>query len=310
MTTRTLTVVQYFRLGAGTLNPIGSCVSSTRPFVFGIDLTYKSHGALAFAGWLRAMLTPDDVEAVHMIPTSKDSPAVREERIQRAQAVLQERLGAADHAQTFARVQVREAAEVVEGLAQVESFARALVLGRRSRSGERALVHLGPVARRLLRDLPLPTIVVPPELEPPALGGPIVLATDLETHSEQAARFAEQLARECRCELIVVHFAEVHFNEYVDEADTGWLARSEQFRSEAAANLDRWTGTHGLDTCRRIGLCGSPVELLLDLVEREHASLLVLGSRRLTTTARLFTTSTASTMAAYAACPVAVVPPA
>lgn len=302
--------MQYFRLGVGTLDPMEPFVSSTRPFVFGIDLTYKSHGALAFATWLRSTLTPEDVEAVHMIPGRGDSAAANDERTQRAQAVLLERLGAGGYAETFARVQVREAAEVVQGLAQVESFARALVLGRRSRSGERALVHLGPVARRLLRDLPLPTIVVPPELKPAALGGPIVLATDLEAHSESAACFAEQLARECRCGLIVVHVAEVHYNEYVDEADSGWLARCEQSSEEAAANLDRWAGAHGLDTCRRIGLCGSPVELLLELVEREHASLLVLGSRRLTTTARIFTTSTASTMAAYAACPVAVVPPA
>jgi nucleotide-binding universal stress UspA family protein len=78
-------------------------------------------------------------------------------------------------------------------------------------------------------------------------------------------------------------------------------------RSTSTAWLDR----HGLTSdARRIALCGSPVELLLELAEQERPSLLVLGSRRLTTTERLFTTSTASTVAAYAPCPVAVVPPA
>ncbi len=284
-------------------------VSTPRPFVFGLDLTYKSRGALVFGAWLRATLSPDEVEAVHVI-AAREGSALHDQRLQRAQIEIHEYLGASDHAQTFARIEVRAAEAIVEGLAQLGPSARALVLGRRTRSGERALVHLGPVARKLLRGLPLPTIVVPPELEPAALGGPIVLATDLEAHSEDAARFAEQLARECQRELIVVHIAEVHHNEYIDETDPDWLARGEQFRREAGADLDRWMEAHGLASARPIALCGSPVELLLELAEQEQPSLLVLGSRRLTTTERLFTTSTASTMAAYAPCPVAVVPPA
>lgn len=286
-------------------------MSDPRPFVFGLDLSYKSRGALAFAAWLRSRLGPDDVEAVHMIPARDDPPAERDERQRRALEALQAQLG--EQAQAFARVQVREAPGivhgVVEGLAHVGTFARALVLGRRARSGERALVHLGPVARKLLRALPLPTIVVPPDIEPAALaGGPVVLATDLEAHSESAARFAAEFARACGCPLIVVHVAEVHFNEFVDESDPDWQARREEFRREAAARLDRWVDAHDLDA-RRVALCGSPIELLLEHVERERAALLVLGSRRLSTSERLFTTSNASTMAAYAPCPVAVVPP-
>ncbi len=283
-------------------------VSSHRPFVFGLDLTYKSHGALVFGAWLRATLGADEVEAVHVIAARDDDP-LRDRQLQRAQVVVHERLGASGHAQTFARIRVRTAGAILEGLAEVESSARALVLGRRTRSGERALVHLGPVVRKLLRSLPLPTIIVPPELAPTALGGPVLLATDLEAHSEHAARFAEQFARDCRRELILVHIAGVHHNEYVDEEDPDWRARSEQFRREAAADLDAWADRHGLAEARRIALCGSPVELLLELVEEERPSLLVLGSRRLTTTERLFTTSTASTLAAYAPCPIAVIPP-
>jgi len=284
-------------------------VSSHRPFVFGLDLSYKSHGALVFGGWLRATLGPDEVEAVHVIAARDDDPQ-RDRQLQRAQVMIHERLGASGHAQTFARIQVRTTGAIVAGLAGVESSARALVIGRRTRAGERALVHLGPVARNLLRSLPLPTIVVPPELELAALGGPIVLATDHEAHSEDAARFARQFARDCRRELVVVHIAGVHHNEYVDETDPDWRARSEQFRREAAVDLDAWLDRHGLADARRIALCGSPVELLLELVEEERPSLLVLGSRRLTTTERLFTTSMASTVAAYSPCPVAVVPPA
>ncbi len=282
-------------------------MSIHRPFVFGLDLTYTSQGALAFGAWLRATLGPDQVEAVHVI-AAREGSALRDQRLQRAQLLIHEHLGGSGHTRTFARIEVRAADAIVEGLAEVESFARALVLGRRARTGERALVHLGPVARKLLRGLPLPMIVVPPELQSAALGGPIMLATDLGAPSAAAARFAEQLARECQRELVVVHVAEVHHNEYVDERDPDWLARSEQFRREAAADLDRWADRQNLSAARPIALCGSPVELLLELVEQERPSLLVLGSRRLTTTERLFTTSTASTMAAYAPCPVAVVP--
>ncbi len=232
-------------------------VSIPRPFVFGLDLTYKSHGALVFAAWLRTTLGADEVEAVHVIAAREDSP-LRDQRLQRAQVVLHEHLGDSGHSQTFARIQVRATEAIVEGLAQVESFARALVLGRRTRSGERALVHLGPVARKLLRGLPLPTIIVPPELEPAALGGPIVLATDLEAHSDDAARFAVQFARESRRELVVVYIAEVHHNEYIDETDPDWLARGAKFRREAAADLDRWIDGHGLASARPIAVCGSP----------------------------------------------------
>lgn len=279
-------------------------MSSTRPFVFGVDLTYKSRGALAFAGWLRATLTPEDVEAVHVVPRVKDGPAT----LTRVHTALGEQLGAA--ADSFARVQVREASGIVEGLGEVESFARALVIGRRARSGERALVHLGPVARKLLRGLPLPTIVVPPELDAAALAGPVVLATDLEAHSERAARFAEQFARDCGRPLVVVYVAEVHYNEFVEPTDAGWIDMLGKYQREAAAELDRWVDAHGLAADRRVALCGSSVELLLELAEREQASLLVLGSRRLSTAGRVFSFSTASTLAAYAACPVAVVPPA
>jgi nucleotide-binding universal stress UspA family protein len=112
-----------------------------------------------------------------------------------------------------------------------------------------------------------------------------------------------------RRELIVVHIAEVHHNEFVDELDPGWAAQGERFNRESAADLAAWTERQGLTGARRLTLTGSPVELLLELIDQEHPALLVLGSRRLTTTERLYTTSTASTVAAYAACPVAVVPP-
>ena len=283
-------------------------VSDPRPFVFGLDLTYKSHGALVFGEWLRAMLGPDEVEAVHVIAT-REEPAARDQRLQRAQILVHERLGASGHAQTFARIQVKATAAIIDGLSEVEGFARALVLGRRTRSGERALVHLGPVVRKLLRALPLPMIVVPPELGPTALGGPVLLATDLTTHSDAAARFAAQFARESGRELVVVHIAAVHHNEYVDETDPDWQTSAEPFRRAAADDLDRWTASHGLAAARPIALCGAPVERLLELIDQEHPSLLVLGSRRLTATERLYTTSTASTVAAYAPCPVAVVPP-
>lgn len=286
-------------------------VNDTGPFVFGLDLTPRSRGALVLAAWLRERLSPADVEALHLT-RALDGPAeARAEELKRTQATFLERLGA--HAGDFARAQVREAQGivqgVVDGLAQVETFARALVIGRRGRSGERALVHLGAVARRLLRELPLPIIVVPPDLSVEALAGPVVIATDLATHSETAVRFATRLARDLRRELVVVHVAEVHFNEAVDETDPGWVARREGFRREAEGYLQRWAAGRDLGEARLVALCGSPVELLLDLVERERAALLVLGSRRLTAAERVFTTSTASTTAAYAACPIAVVPP-
>lgn len=125
-------------------------MTDPRPSAFAIDLTYKSHGALVFGAWLRAMLGAEAVEAVHVIAT-REAQALRDDRMQRTQVLLHERLSASGHAQTFARIQVRAAGAIVDELAQVQSFARALVLGRRTRSGARALApDLGPVARKVL----------------------------------------------------------------------------------------------------------------------------------------------------------------
>ena len=280
-------------------------------FIIAIDPTHHSHGALAFAAWLRATAPTASIQGLHLIATRSGPDDAHQEYVERAVTAIQRLVAAFGVERVLDQVDLLEVPDVVDGLARTVVGARALVVGRRARSGQRALVHLGPVTRKLLRSLPAPVIVVPPELAPPTgARGPVILATDLQDHSADATAFAVAFARDHRCALVVAHVGEVHFGDFIDEVDADWSARRERDRGELQARLETWTYTHGLADHRAVALLGAPVEALLELAEHEQPALMVLGSRRLTLLERVFTTSTASTLAAYAPCPVAIVPPA
>jgi nucleotide-binding universal stress UspA family protein len=281
----------------------------TDTILVAIDPTDKTRGALAFASWLREAAPARVLDGLHLIPTRRGPDASHQAYIERASAAIHESLAALGVDRVLDRVDFLEAADVADGLHRSAVGSRAVVLGRRARSGERTLVHLGPVARRLLRSLPAPVIVVPPDLTRPTAGrGPVVFATDLQPHSEAAARFALEFARDHGCPFIVTYVGEPIANPFADDS-AEMQARAEEQLLAVDAELTLWADAHGLAEQRRLALCGSPVETLLDLADDEMASLLVLGSRRLTLLERVFTTSIASTLAAYAPCPVAVVPP-
>ena len=278
-------------------------------FLVAIDPTHKSHGALAFAAWLRHAAPTAQIQGLHLIPTRSGPDDAHQAQVSRSIAAIQDVVAAFGVERVLDQVDLLEVDDVSDGLARLALGARALVLGRRARSGERALVHLGPVTRTMLRSLPAPVIVVPPELAPTGPRGPIVLATDMLDHSEQATRFALDFAGEHGCPLILVHVGEVHVGEFIDVVDADYAARRERDHLELQARLDAWAHTRGLAQHRCLALLGAPVDALLEFAEHERPAMMVLGSRRLTALERVFTTSTASSLAAHAPCPVAVVPP-
>lgn len=277
------------------------------PWFVALDLRERTRGALAFASWLGAGGEP--VVGVYVLE-AWSRPYTRDEveaDVAAAVARVVQSLGG--RAPDSLIIEEAETAEA--GLTRVAAGATGLIVGRAASDPRRALLRLGPIARKLLRGLPAPVIVVPPTLVRVA-PGPILLATDLGPASDAAVVFARDLAARHERALELVHVGEDFYEE--DERDDivrhpAWLRAREAYRREVAQATEQWAETHGLADVPRHVRHGDPVLELADLAEARDAALVVVGSRRLGLPARLFLSSTASALAGLATCPVAVVPP-
>ena len=73
-----------------------------------------------------------------------------------------------------------------------------------------ALMRLGSVARRMLRQLKQPTIVVPPDLLASQVGrGPVLVAVDFTEDSVRALNWARSFAETIGRPVRLVHFVDV-----------------------------------------------------------------------------------------------------
>ncbi|WAS93158.1 universal stress protein [Nannocystis punicea] len=279
-------------------------MSTASSWIVALDLRDRSRGALAFAGWLGA--AGESVVGAYVLePWSRpylrgDLEADLSAAVVRATAAL--------GCRSPDRIVTEEAETAEAGLARAAVGATGLIVGRVASHPRRALSRLGPVARRLLRQLPAPVVVVPPTLATVA-AGPILLATDFGSASDEAASFAQGLAARLGRALEVVHVGEDFYEEDDEIRDPIWTRARDAYRTEVAQDIERWAAAHGLAAAPRHLRFGDPVLELADLAEARDAALVVVGSRRLGFPARLFLSSTASALAGLAACPVAVVPP-
>jgi nucleotide-binding universal stress UspA family protein len=181
-----------------------------------------------------------------------------------------------------------------------------LVIGRLAATGERRVVRLGRVARRLLRRLPKPLLIAPPDVSSAALGrGPIVLATDLDESSRTAAAFAHRLATELGRELVVVH---VDPGLVLVPTFWGEPAMVPSQPRRIPADVDDWVKSVGIPGARTRLAEGSLIENVLDIAKREDAPMIVCGSRGLDRFDRIFVSSTGVELARLADRPVAIVP--
>ena len=281
---------------------------NAHPWLLGLDLGPRSHGALAFAAWLRA--TADArVVGLHVLEAGagrfvggadEAADAVRTAVDERC-----ERLGLP----RLEQVEVLMVSRAEEGLAARCEHAAGLILGRAAPTGKAALVRLGRVARRVLRQLPGPVIVVPPELA--QVGpGPILLATDLGPASAGAARFARSFAAAVGRTLELVHVGDAQDGDMLGALDPRWQIEREGHRAAVLAAASVWTVEQALGDRPRRVLFGERVAEIAAVAEECQAALIVVGSRQLGVGARIFTTSTASALAGVAGCAVAVIPPA
>lgn len=281
-------------------------------WIVGLDLGERSRGALVFAAWMRSAASPEgrpQLIGVHVLETwaARHLQVGRDEYVQVVRRIAEARIAGVGAA--LDGVEVVEAERAEDGLAGATLGAGALVIGRQALRGERPLVRLGRVARRLLRQLPAPVFVVPPDLPEATLaGGSIVLATDLERASEAALELALRLARTHARPLVVAHVGEPRHSDLLDELEPRWLAQREAFRAGVSQEFASWCEAHGVGGVRHVLEFGSVPETLADVAARERAAVVVLGSRKLGAVERVFTTSTASALAGLCPCAVAVVP--
>lgn len=281
-------------------------------WIVGLDLGARSHGALVFAAWMRSAASASDrphLVGLHVLETwaARQLPVSMEEYVTTARRLAEQR--ADEVGARLDAVEVVEAERAELGLVAAAGHADALVVGRAAPRHGREWVRLGRVARRVLRQLPRPVFVVPPDLTAATLAdGPIVLATDLETTGPAAIDRAVGLARAHARPLVLVHVGEPRHSDVIDEIEPRFVAERERHREGVAQAFASWAEAQGLGAVRRVLEFDAPPEGLAAIATRERAAVVVVGSRRLGAVERVFTVSTASVLAALCTCAVAVVP--
>lgn len=282
-----------------------------KPWIIGLEPGDPGQGALLFARWLRQTLH-DRVLGVHVrelwtvgLAQAEAATYLAASIAETDQWLEQLRPGAADAA--VDGFEIVESMGAESGLAEASRGAPGLVVGRRV-AREGAWVRLGGVVRRLLRQLPAPVIVAPPELDAGAFEGPVLLATAVDGTSVAAARYAAWFARRVGRPLVCVHIGQPRWVRDVVAAQPQSRSLRDAYRATTERQARAWVDEH----CPGAALVldyGDPAELLPAIAARRQASLLVVGSGRPGLAERIFAGSTATLTAAAAPCAVAVVPP-
>lgn len=287
-------------------------------WLVGMDLTDRGQGALGYARWLASVLPAgrDHFTGVHVLEENELRQLLRYhhlEEVEKQAAAAAARVATtagADAALAERRVIVGTTAEhALDGLAH-QPGVRALVIGRQARRGEKRVVRLGRVARRLLRTLPSPVVVVPPDLQPSDVGeGPVLFAASTDADATGAAEFAKQIAADLGRPLSVVHVVpgdDYLAAEMVPSGVAGDFFR--ELRQDHERTLVAWMRSHGLGGVPHLVSEGSVVDRLAEVAREERSPLVVVGSRGLGLGMRLFSSSVATDLAAASEVPVAVVP--
>jgi nucleotide-binding universal stress UspA family protein len=291
-----------------------------RTWIVGMDLSERSRGAIAFARWLHNRSAADErMRGVYVgdaATIERDHPGagLPLDRARQAIRLTAQTCGAAD---------VFEAFDAIPGDAPEDELRRiasargvdGLIVGRSGTTDGWSLVSLGRVARRLLRHVPRPIAVVPPDLDPDELGdGPVVVGVVPEDHCVAAGRIGRELAESLGLPILLVHVLPDPARFPLAASDPSFayanvLVSVEADDDEAADRLRTWLDDNGLGDLPLRTEPGVRGRTLLDVAESVDASLVVCGSRRLSLSERIFQSSTGSDLAAHAQRPVLVVPP-
>lgn len=286
----------------------------------GLDLRPQTTGAVQYAVWMckaASLHSSGHLHFAHVIEPDAMVELIRhaDERTmlgafkQRGKEILDE----IEHGEHLHAPEVLagDAVELLEDVARKQGSA-ALVISRRaaSRAGL-TLERLGGVARRLLRRLKQPVIVVPPDLLASKVGsGPVVVAVDFTEDSVRALAWARTVAATLQRPLRLVHFADVP-----DQAGYAGLVQAERWEELSNEVLDRgrermrkFVTEQGLGEIDTMVVRGPVLPAISDYANQSQACLIVTGSGHHGMLHRIVVPSVASETAAMSPVPVAVVP--
>ncbi|PRQ02247.1 Universal stress protein family protein [Enhygromyxa salina] len=295
-------------------------MSGPLQLTLGLDLRPQTTGAIQYALWLckAANLQPSGhVQAVHVVEPAAivelirhaDEPTILGAFKRRGKEICDEvARGAHLHAP---EVFGGDVVEILEDRAR-DHGATALIVSRRaSTKAGVAFPRLGSVARRLLRRLKLPILIVPPDLLPSTVGeGPVVVAVDFSESSERALAWARTIADTIGRKLRLVHVADMP-----DQLGYAGLLQSERWEQLANEIVDRgrermaeFIKDQGLVDVESTVVRGSVLPMLADFAQTSKACLVVTGSGHHGLLHRVIVPSVASETAAMSTVAVAVVP--
>lgn len=290
-------------------------------WIVGFDLREHSDGAVRFASWMageaEGQQKPQTLIGVHVLERDKLRHVQKVEALQEIEKRAHARMDAvaadAGPEGRFAELNLlvdRAADEALSDTAKADDIA-GMVIGRRAKVGADPIVRLGGIARRLLRWLPKPVVVTPPDLSAGDIGkGPIIAATDCQDDSRTACHFAIELGKRTGRDVVLVYVVplpEEWGGHYLPDTSLDQVKRDLQASGEIG--LERWAKEQGFQGHPGMVLQGGVLPRLTHLAQEIDSPLIVTGSRKLGPVARFFVASVGTELAATAKTSVAVVPP-
>lgn len=286
-------------------------------WIVATNLRDDCRGALEFAAWIREHARDPSVHATTALAILRDragmfagpDPADMLGRVEEATKAFVAQSPASD---AVGAVRVELAADVASALSETaKNEGVTLVLGRQAPRENTRLIRLGRIARRTLRRLHSPTIVVPTDWTAASAGaGPVVVALDPTPSSLAALDFAETLALAVGRPLLAVQALQgLAGLGGAMLSDGDFVALRERHRAEEAEALTTYLADNGRAAVSVRTEVGATVPALTGVAEDVDAAMIVCGARRLSRTERLLSASVGGELASFAAVPVAVVPP-
>ncbi len=284
-------------------------------WIVGTNLREDSAGAFEFLGWLHGQTRGTQTHAavaLAVIREAGDAPGGRSMLVSRVEASARDFVSRSPARDMIQNVRVEVSPSVAETLSNVaRDDGATLVLGRAAPMENQSLVRLGTVARRTLRRLEGPVVIVPPDWSAATAGpGPVLVAIDATAPSLAAIAFAQAFATSVDRPLIAVSAL-----RGAGGLGTALLsppefaALRERHEQQEGERLSSFLEEHGLDALSVRSKIGPTVATVVDVATELGAAAVIAGSRRLTLAERIFSASVGTELASFAPIPVAVVPP-
>ena len=273
-------------------------------WIVGVDLRHGCDGALGWARWVRKRDRNIEFLAAHAMEVPKGLLIPSVDMVaEHVTKYVSQRI-----ADVEVRVLEEQPPEVALAHAIAIHGADALAIGRRATRDGDGLVRLGAVARRLLRKLPAPILVCPPDLRSEDIPeGPVLVCVQPNAEGAAALRFGRQVAKTAGLPLQALTVLPPIYPLGVSYLPAPTNGADEHERRENA--MREWLAEQPGDGVELMVSDGPVVPTILQAADAVQACMIVCGSRLLSAVERFFNTSVGTALAGSARVPVAVVPP-